>query len=116
MKIKESEKIGKYLDYHGNMKEKQLYGYFKQQTEDIVHQKIVTGLQNGNLKRESACLLIAVKNNCENKKKAKRSIFRLSQEHERESETTCVDLLGTAHKILVKGLEELEIRKRVETI
>ena len=39
--------------------EKQLYGYFKQQTVEISHEKICTGLTKGNVKKETKSLLIA---------------------------------------------------------
>ena len=39
--------------------EKQLYGYFEQQTKEIAHELIWTGLKRGHLKREIESLLIA---------------------------------------------------------
>ena len=43
--------------------EKQLYGYFKRQTNVIAHEKIWTCLRKGKLNRETESLLIAAKNN-----------------------------------------------------
>ena len=39
--------------------EKQLYGYFKQQSDKIAHETTWTWLKNGNLKRKTESLLIA---------------------------------------------------------
>ena len=43
--------------------EKQLYGYFKQQTNEIALELTRTWLQNGNFKRKTESLLIAAQNN-----------------------------------------------------
>ena len=43
--------------------EKHLYGYFKQQTSKISHEKILTWLRKGHLKKETESLLIATQNN-----------------------------------------------------
>ena len=43
--------------------EKQLYGYFKRQTGDIVHEKARTWQRKGNLRREIESPLIAAQNN-----------------------------------------------------
>ena len=43
--------------------EKQLYGYFKRQTNEISHKKTWTWLRKGNLKRETESLPIAGQNN-----------------------------------------------------
>ena len=40
-----------------------MYGYFKRQTTEILHQKTWTWLRKENLKRESEYLLIAAQNN-----------------------------------------------------
>ena len=43
--------------------EKQLYGYFKQQTSKISHEKIWIWVRKGNIKRETKSLLITAQNN-----------------------------------------------------
>ena len=43
--------------------EKQLYGYFKQQTDEISHKKTWTWLRKGNFKWETESLLITAQNN-----------------------------------------------------
>ena len=43
--------------------EKELYRYFKQQTNDMEFKKTWTWLKKGNLKREIESLLIATQNN-----------------------------------------------------
>ena len=43
--------------------EKQLYGYFKRQIEEVAHEKTWTWLRKGNLKRETESLIIAAQNN-----------------------------------------------------
>ena len=43
--------------------EKQFYGYFKQQTSEISHEKTWTWLRKGKLKRETESLLIAAQDN-----------------------------------------------------
>ena len=45
------------------MREKQLYGYFKRQTDEISLQKTLTWLQLGKFKRETESLLLAAQNN-----------------------------------------------------
>ena len=42
---------------------KQVYGHFKQQTNEISHEKTWTGLRKGNLKKGKESLLIAAQNN-----------------------------------------------------
>ena len=42
---------------------KQLYGYFKQQTDKILYEKTLPWLWKGNLKRETKSILIAAQNN-----------------------------------------------------
>ena len=46
-----------------NWEEKQLYGYFKQQTDEITHKIALTWLRKENLKRKTELLLIATQNN-----------------------------------------------------
>ena len=43
--------------------EKQLYGYFKQQTSEISHKKTWTWVKKGNLKKETESLLMVDQNN-----------------------------------------------------
>ena len=43
--------------------EKQLYRHFQQQTSEISHEKTLTWLRKGNLKKETESLLIAAQNN-----------------------------------------------------
>ena len=45
------------------MKKKQLYGYFKQQTDEILHEKTGTWLKKRNLLREIEFLFLATQNN-----------------------------------------------------
>ena len=42
--------------------EKQLYGYFKQETKEIAHENIPIWLRKGHLKREIEAVLIIVQN------------------------------------------------------
>ena len=42
-----------------NWEEKQLYGYFKRQTNELSHEKTWTWQRKGNLKRETELVLIA---------------------------------------------------------
>ena len=44
-------------------KEKQLYGYFKRQTDEIPHEKTWTWIRKGNYKKETEPPLIATENN-----------------------------------------------------
>ena len=59
--------------------EKQLYGYFKQQTSDIAHEKIWTQLRDENLKRETEYLQIAVRNNTKRNNYVKTKIDKTQQ-------------------------------------
>ena len=43
--------------------EKQLYGHFKRQIEEVAQEKTWTWLRKGNLKRETESLIIAAQNN-----------------------------------------------------
>ena len=43
--------------------EKQLYGYFKRQNDEISHKKTWTWPRNGNFKRGTECLFISAQNN-----------------------------------------------------
>ena len=45
------------------LEEKQLYGYFKQQTDEISHKKTWTWQQKENFERETESLLIATQDN-----------------------------------------------------
>ena len=45
------------------MGEKQIYGSFKRETDNISREKTWTWLRKGNLKRETEYLLIAAENN-----------------------------------------------------
>ena len=50
-------------DQKTQWEEKQLYGYFKRQIEEVAHEKTWTWLRKGNLKRETESLIIAAQNN-----------------------------------------------------
>ena len=61
------------------MGRKQLYGHFKQRTNEISHEKTQTWLRKGNLKRESEFLLIAAQNNDIRTKYVKARIDKMQQ-------------------------------------
>ena len=85
------------------MRRKQLYGCFKQLISIISHEKTLTWLRKGNLKRETESLLIATENNAIRTNHIKARIDEMQKDSKRR---LCGDRAQTINHIISKCQKE----------